>query len=359
MRFRILGPVEVYGASGRVRLTGTKAHTVLAALLLAEGRVVPDDRLSTLLWGWHPPATAGAQIYTYISRLRKALAPEAVIERRWPGYLMATAGQELDHRAFARLSAEGHRQLEERHFAAAASSFRAALGLWRGTALCSVTDFMAESEQPRFLQARLVALEGRITAELELDRHGQLLPELQRLVEEHPLRESLRVLLMRALHRSGLRGEAMAIFHQGRRIFNDELGVGPGPLLNDAYTEVIQEPPVAERVGGGMAAESPSSFAAARSSMAGRAMLPEEVLRSLVAAKVIRPCRRGADGRMRYAFQTQPHPVGAVHTSGTVAASVARHAETARRTPAAFTSTATEAVGRPDGTHSVMPRSAP
>ncbi|MFK4099492.1 hypothetical protein ACI2L1_05300 [Streptomyces sp. NPDC019531] len=53
----LLGPVETRDGARRIALSGSKAHTVLAVLLLARGQVVNDGRLSQLLWGWSPPAT--------------------------------------------------------------------------------------------------------------------------------------------------------------------------------------------------------------------------------------------------------------------------------------------------------------
>jgi DNA-binding transcriptional activator of the SARP family len=66
-------------------LDGSKQRTVLAALLLARGRMLSDSQLSYLLWGEHPPNTVNAQIYTYVSRLRKSLGSEVNIQRRRPG----------------------------------------------------------------------------------------------------------------------------------------------------------------------------------------------------------------------------------------------------------------------------------
>lgn len=360
LRFQILGPLEVHGSTGRIPLTGTKIHTVLAALLLAEGEVVSDGRISSLLWGGDPPATADAQIYTNISRLRKVLGPGVAIERRWPGYRIDAQTVDLDYRRFASLSAAGHRQLQARRFEAASASFHEALALWKGSALCSVTDFMTNCEAPRLHETRLSVVDGRITADLELGRHAELVSELRLLVDQHPLRELLRSQLMRALHRCGRRGEAVETFHQGRRILDDELGVGAGALLNEAYAEIIRERPAQAPPAG--AHPLPPLFQGALRSMAGRALLPEEVLRSLVAAKFIRPTRHGVDGRVRYVVRTQADPADAAPSVGSPARPRARAdmlAQTTSRTSATLTSTATEAVGRSEGRHSVMPRSGP
>src|SRR5262249_6327629 len=88
--FRLLGPVEAVDDSGPVELSATKLRTVLAVLLLAQSRVVSDDRLVELLWGDAPPATAAAQIQTYMSRLRQRLGPDVEVVRHHPGYLLRT-----------------------------------------------------------------------------------------------------------------------------------------------------------------------------------------------------------------------------------------------------------------------------
>src|SRR4030088_3341638 len=104
MEFRLLGPVEVWRDGAEIALDGAKQRTVLAALLLSSGRMLTDSQLSTLLWGEYPPATYHAQIYTYVSRLRKYLGPTVDIIRRRPGYLMHIGTAQLDVEHFERLA---------------------------------------------------------------------------------------------------------------------------------------------------------------------------------------------------------------------------------------------------------------
>src|SRR6059058_3915779 len=86
MEYGILGPVRVRDGATEIVLDGAKPRTVLAALLLAEGSVVADTGLSWFLWGGRPPATLTAQLYNHVSRVRRALGPEAGIARRAHGY---------------------------------------------------------------------------------------------------------------------------------------------------------------------------------------------------------------------------------------------------------------------------------
>ncbi|CCA59562.1 hypothetical protein SVEN_6276, partial [Streptomyces venezuelae ATCC 10712] len=241
MDFRLLGPIEAERAGGgTVPLSGSKVHTVLAALLLAEGRVVSDTRLAALLWAFDPPATADAQIYTYMSRLRKHLGEEVEIVRRRPGYVLRAPGARIDLAEFTRLSALGRAALAERRFEDAAALLREALGLWRGTALANATEELIDAELPRLEEARMIALESRIEAELALGRPEETVAELTGLVAEHPVRERLRAQLMTALYRCGRQADALHTYHEGRALLADRLGVDPGEALGSAYRSVLK-----------------------------------------------------------------------------------------------------------------------
>jgi DNA-binding SARP family transcriptional activator len=56
MRYRILGPLELFDVEGRlVAFSGRSERVLLATLLLGANRVVSRDRLIDALWGDHPP----------------------------------------------------------------------------------------------------------------------------------------------------------------------------------------------------------------------------------------------------------------------------------------------------------------
>ncbi|MFJ6294753.1 BTAD domain-containing putative transcriptional regulator [Streptomyces griseoviridis] len=239
MEFQLLGPVEARDRARRIAVSGTMMRTVLAALLLARGRVVSDGRLSELLWGWDPPATWNAQIYTYMSRLRKLLGPKVDLVRRQPGYQLVADAARVDVVEFGRLERLGRRAMEERRLTQAAETLRQALDLWQGPALANVTPYLAEAELPQLEEARMNALEHRIEADLALGRHGQLTSELTRLVGEFPVRERLRAQLMAALYRCGRQAEALRAYHEGREVLAEELGVDPGPDLTAAYQSLL------------------------------------------------------------------------------------------------------------------------
>jgi DNA-binding SARP family transcriptional activator len=237
--FRILGPVRIYTDGHEDTVNGSKQRTMLAALLLAEGRTVSDDHLSQMLWGEHPPATAPAQIHTYASRIRQHIHPDIHLERIRTGYRMPTTHYTLDYHTFhTHVQAARHATTLHNH-TQAAHHLHHALNLWQGDPLADTTEHMTQTEQPHLQEQRLEALELRIEADLILGRQNQLIPELHNLVTHHPLREQLRALLMTALYRAERQADAIALFQDCRRILNEQLGVPPGHLLTRTYQSLL------------------------------------------------------------------------------------------------------------------------
>jgi DNA-binding SARP family transcriptional activator len=237
MEFRILGPLAVCRADGRPAvLGGRKPRTLLAALLLARGRVVPDARLISLLWESDRPSTVEAQLCTYASRLRRALPARLV--RTGGGYLLEPAGT-VDAEEFERLASAGDAELRAGEASRAAALFRAALDLWRGPVLADVAESLRAGEAARLEEFRLAAWEGRIEADVAVGDHLRAVPDATGLVHDHPVRERARALLMAALCASGRPADAVAVYHRGRRLLDERLGIAPGPVLRAAYERVL------------------------------------------------------------------------------------------------------------------------
>lgn len=252
--FRILGPLEVVGEAGALGLGGRKRRAVLAILLLNGNRVVSIDRLADDLYGDAPPATVVTQLQAHISQLRKLLdpdhpagAPGSLLETREPGYLIRVAPEQVDLHRFERLAEEALRALAAGEAESAATGFRRALDSWRGPALADLADEpFAQPVVARLEELRIAALEHRIEAELALGRHLELVGELQTLVREHPLRERLRGQLMLALYRSGRQTDALAAYHEARRVLVESFGVDPTPALRELERAILRQGPELE-----------------------------------------------------------------------------------------------------------------
>ena len=95
----------------------------------------------------------------------------------------------------------------------------------------------------RWEELRLEALETRFDALLALGRHAEAVPELERMVDEHPLREGFARRLMLALYRSGRQAEALRAFTRTRTVLADELGLDPTPDLAGLQAAILDHDP--------------------------------------------------------------------------------------------------------------------
>ncbi|MFF1607293.1 BTAD domain-containing putative transcriptional regulator [Amycolatopsis sp. NPDC058278] len=235
MRYRLLGPVTVLGDTGSVRPGGQKQTSVLAALLLNPNRVVTEDRLIDLTWGENAPPSVRGRLQVHISELRKLLGRDVIV-RRAPGYLIEVAPGDRDLDVFDEEVAKARATSG----ADAVTHLRAALALWEGTPLGGVSEALAEYEGPALAERRLVALEELYEQELAAGRHGEVVGELRRLVDEHPFRERLRAALMLALHRCGRTPEALETYARAHELLVDELGIEPGQALQDLRMRILR-----------------------------------------------------------------------------------------------------------------------
>jgi YVTN family beta-propeller protein len=239
LEFLTLGPIAVRRDGEDLPLGGPKQRALLALLLLHANRVVSRDRLIDGLWGERPPPTVAHTLDNYISRLRKLLG-DGRISRRAPGYVLHVQPGELDLDRFEQAFAAGREQLARGEASEAAQTLRSALAVWRGPALADVLyEPFAHEEAARLEERRTMAQEERIEADLELGRSAELVPELEKVVREHPHRERPLAQLMRALYGAGRQAEALAAYQAGRRRLADDLGLEPGPDLQELQKRIL------------------------------------------------------------------------------------------------------------------------
>lgn len=246
MDFRVLGGLEVLRAGTPLPLGGRRQRILLAALLLRPNEVVSIDVLIEELWGERPPATALHTVHAYASRLRRILREDGAAASRLTshpaGYQLRIGFDELDLDRFERLADEGRSALAAGAPTEAAAKLRAALDLWRGSALADLSlEPFARVTVERLGERRLAVLEDRIEADLALANHDVLVAELRALVAQNPWRERLCGQLMIALYRSGRQAEALAAYRDARARLIEEIGVEPGRELQLLDRRILRQ----------------------------------------------------------------------------------------------------------------------
>src|SRR5580698_3935722 len=274
LRFRVLGPLEVWTGQDWSGIGAPKWRALLAVLLLSQGQAVSTDRLIAERLVERTPDGAADLVSIYELRLRRVLGDRDghLLTTCAPGYQLRLQPGELDAEQFQALAGQGRKALAEGDFRAAADVLAEALGLWRGRALADVPPFaLVTAEAERLEESRLSALELRIEADLGCGMHAQLVPELRRLLSDQPLREGLWGLLMQALDAAGRHAEALAAYGQAREVIAEELGVDPGPELQRLYQALLTADLVPRQQRAAPAAAAPAAAAPAAAAPAAAA----------------------------------------------------------------------------------------
>ena len=203
--------------------------------------MVPVDALVDGLWGEHPRGGTVNALHGLVHRLRKALGGAAVVERAAGGYRLHVRAEDVDAYRFEERAKRGGRELAAGAVQRAASLLDEALALWRGAALADVLDApFAGTAGARLEELRVAAVEDRFEAELRLGHHDEILADMEAVAAEHPLRERLAGLRMRALHAAGRQSDALAVFEQVRGTLAEELGIDPSEELRKTHLAVLR-----------------------------------------------------------------------------------------------------------------------
>ena len=262
----VLGAVEVHRDGVRLDLPAGKTAELLARLALDAGARVRADVLIEDLWAG--PAGRNT-LQSKVSQLRRALGDRELVEGTQDGYRLAVETAAVDASRATDLAA---RAAEARGAVTPPPRWTTrarGLSLFRGEVLPTpVTG--RPPHRTRLEEVRMGLVEAAMAARVDLGAGGDVVGELESLVEKYPLREGLWASLVTALYRSGRQADALAAYARVRRMLVDELGIEPGSALRSLEQQVLQQSPYLEPASA-QAMAAPGNLPAAAAALVGRA----------------------------------------------------------------------------------------
>ncbi|GIF46394.1 putative ATPase [Asanoa ferruginea] len=233
----VLGPVEIHRDGVRLPLPSGKTTEVLVRLALDAGRVVRTDRLIEDLWG----LDAGRNtLQSKVSQLRRALGDADLVVSGNGGYTLCVEPETVDALHVVGLAAAAGDARRSGDARAALDLAARGLALFRGD--LPAGDWLVP-HRVRLEEIRLGLLEDHLAARVDLGTGGDVIGELEGLVDRHPLREGLWASLITALYRAGRQADALAAYARVRQVLVDELAVEPGPDLRALERQVLRQSP--------------------------------------------------------------------------------------------------------------------
>jgi WD40 repeat protein/DNA-binding SARP family transcriptional activator len=247
IRFRALGGLTVSDGDAELSIGGPRQRRLLAVLLIHRNSVVSVDRLADVVFAGEPTDAASTTMRSYVARIRRVIdspGSASMVVTRAPGYLLEVPPEAFDVACFERIVAEASSLLGRGDATQTSSLLREALGLWRGGAYAEFADEdWARPEAQRLEELQLVAQERLVEAELACGRTAEVIPQIEALVADQPLREGFRAQHMLALYRAGRQADAVRVFSDYRRVLGEELGLEPTPALAELEGRLLAHDP--------------------------------------------------------------------------------------------------------------------
>ncbi|GAA1642373.1 hypothetical protein GCM10009733_044260 [Nonomuraea maheshkhaliensis] len=237
LRFGVLGQLEIVGGGAPVVIAAAKQRVALVTLLLQAGNLVTRDELIDRIWADDLPADPTASLHTHIARLRRSLrAGRNLIRTHDLGYSIQAGAETLDVLRFRRLVGSAAAARSRDDTGQEARLLREALALWRGPVLADITSESLHREVvPLLEEERLRAQVRWFEACIRLGEPAEVIPELRAAVGAHPTHERLWAQLILALSLGGRPAEARETYRTVRALLRAELGLDPGPEIQQAY----------------------------------------------------------------------------------------------------------------------------
>jgi tetratricopeptide (TPR) repeat protein/DNA-binding SARP family transcriptional activator len=222
--FGILGPTVVnLGGVLEENWSTPKVRALLATLLVHAGQTVAIDDLVRWAWGddealpRHPAST----FHTYATRLRRALSqsdPTATLRTGNGAFRLDVEKSHIDYHKFSQLIRQARLDLREKRPESAVEMAEAALELWRGRPLESLTSEAAEAWRSRVIRDEWLPANTVLLGSLvEMGEYDQVLARLNTLSVDHPEDVNRAMLRISALHELSRGSEATTYYFEARR----------------------------------------------------------------------------------------------------------------------------------------------
>ena len=208
-------------------------------LSLEAGLLVRSERLIEDLWAG-AVSTRRNTLQSKVAKLRRALGDPTVIASSDGGYKLAVEPSEVDALAVIRHAAAASRLLDAGDDRGAADLSASALQMYRGDVLQAAGDGeWVEPYKAQLDEARMKLVETQFSAQLRLGDIGDVIGELETVVATYPFQEGLWELLITAQYRAGRQADALATYQRVRHQLADELGLDPGPRLQQLEQRIL------------------------------------------------------------------------------------------------------------------------
>lgn len=285
---------------------GSRARVAFAFLALERWRAVTHDELAEVVWGVDLPPTWRAALRGVVSRIRRALAaaglePNVALTSSPGGYqLHLPSGSTVDVE-LARQRLHDGRALAPTNPLEARMKAERAVATLRGEFLGGLEGAWVERLRLELSELRLQALEVLSQARTSCGDTDGAVCAAEEAVALQPLRESAHLCAMAAHAAAGNRARALRAYERCRRILAEELGVAPGPDVQQAYMDLLGEEPANDNRPPRRRA--PGNLPAPRSSFIGRTRERAEVCRLLGLTRLLTITGTGGAGKSRLGLE--------------------------------------------------------
>jgi DNA-binding SARP family transcriptional activator/tetratricopeptide (TPR) repeat protein len=238
----VLGELVVTDGRAELPLQGPIPRRLVALLAHRAGEFISADALADAVWAGTPPPAARATLQSHVARLRRAIGAQHIESGR-AGYRLSITPADVDAHCFVALAESGRQHLSSGEAPAAKAALDKALALWRGPAYAEFSgSSVLESEAARLHHLRVDARHWQLEAGLS-EPGVPPVAAIEAMVREHPTREGLWILLMKALYRAGRQADALHAYRSARRFLIEELGVEPSRELRETEQLVLTHDP--------------------------------------------------------------------------------------------------------------------